>query len=121
MMPKYRAWDEQTKDMVYPSDGFTFTSADILKWYSIVMQCTGAKDMHGEDIYEGDIVRKEECSPDDVAFGYYGSTGTVKYNPELTAFVIDGDGVFSDACPMKYSFDSIEVIGNVYENPELLE
>ena len=45
----------------------------------ILMQFTGAKDMYGTDIYEGDIIRKEECSPDDPAFGYYGSVGTIRY------------------------------------------
>ena len=86
------------------------------------LQYTGAKDMHKTDIYEGDIVRKEECAPDDPAFGHYGSIGTIRYDIGTMGFIIDSeDDGFYDNMGANFSFDEIEVIGNVYENPETIE
>jgi len=90
----------------------------------VLMQFTGARDMRGKDIYDGDIIRKEECSPDDPAFGYYGTIGVVKYDTTIMGFTIDtedtGDTGFYDNGVANFSFDEIKVIGNRFENPELL-
>jgi len=71
-------------------------------------QFTGLKDKHGNPIYEGDIVRWE---------GYKGTvafwTGGRVINP-AGYYVECGDGFI-------HLDDTYEVIGNIYENPELLE
>lgn len=124
MMLKFRAWDTVEQKMVrvtrlnyeYPS-GLTVNGSNIVGFVESVMLYTGAKDMHKTDICEGDIVRKE-CAP---AFGHYGSIGTVEYNRDVMGFIINSkDAGFYDNMGVNFSFDEIEVIGNIYENRGLL-
>lgn len=72
-----------------------------------VMEYTGMTDIHGVKICEGDILRyefEEECSV----------TGIVTYTSGC--FCIDNDIL----APL-HSLSQKEVLGNVYENPELIE
>lgn len=75
-----------------------------------VGQCTGLKDVNGKLIYEGDIVR-------DI------STQTVyKVSYKKCAFYLENKeyvGYFHELSQC-FSISRIEVIGNIYENPELL-
>lgn len=146
MIQKVRAWDDDSlsmrmvKAMVLEDGEFNrvvFAGCDVksghnLKWRgwkyihkTKLMLYTGSKDMNKTDIYEGDIIRKEECSPDDPAFGCYGSVGVVKYYPAVMGFIIDttdtGDTGFYDNMGVNFSFNEIEVIGNIYATPEILE
>lgn len=75
----------------------------------IVMLYTGLKDGNGQEIYEGDIVDYYTESEHDTLEG----RAEVIY--ENCSFMIDEWwlGVFEDK--------AIEVIGNIYENPELLK
>lgn len=111
---KFRAWDRYKKDgknhkMVYPNEG------DFIGWHAPsnwkecydVMQYTGLKDKNRKEIYEGDCFKGE------------GRTGQVKF--------VDGEWVVSFNNEYLYPlFRYIKndpervVIGNIYENPELL-
>ena len=79
-----------------------------------LMQYTGLKDRNGVEIYEGDILR-------DVDSGWSGDIGYVKYNPVYFAFYqkteVDGSELETH---FDYRGQAYEVIGNVYENPELI-
>lgn len=76
----------------------------------ILMQYTGLKDKNGKEIYEGDVVRTHN----DMA------SEQVYWNNEYAQFskgrVIDG--VFSN---IHEDISYCEVIGNIYENPDLLK
>lgn len=76
-------------------------------------QYTGIKDETGREIYEGDIVCIEMHTG--VSF-----VGTVSF--DKSAFIItDEDGVDEFLHEYLEDYDYITVLGNIYENPELLE
>ena len=77
-----------------------------------IMQYTGLKDMWGKEIYEGDIVKLRANH----------GIGVVKYYDEWGAFVVEYIKPRQLAVlGMNYYKEDIEMIGNIYENPELIE
>ena len=75
-----------------------------------IMQYTGLLDKNGKEIYEGDIVEWEDRTADDM----YG--GDVIYPNEPVEFK---GGSFYPVCMMPA--EEFEIIGNIYENKELLD
>lgn len=76
----------------------------------ILMQYTGLKDKNGKEIYEGDIVK---CRPDtlrEVKWVEYDGYIRCGYTPLCDNFYDCG-----------LYFDDFEVVGNIYENKELLK
>jgi len=116
---KFRAWDKKAKEMIYEAleikniglgDGSVLVDAKTqggneLTW----LQYTGLKDKNGKEIYEGDII---QCK-------YYQKAWKeeVKYDVDYSGFLpfcepIDYDEIY---------LSDYGVIGNIYENPGLLE
>lgn len=138
MIPKFRAWDRARKEMNYKimvgncdlSDG-NWTCPiiwieDRKEWlhfddFECIMQSTGLKDKNGKEIFEGDIVRTTRfLGRADEIGGFYeyekDYLGVVKVLEG--AWVIDTG---SDAVDLWSEIDENEVLGNIYENLELLE
>ena len=123
---KFRAWDETEKHMynwgnlINQNLKNIFTITEQCGY--ILMQYTGLHDENGKEIYEGDII---EFSYDMFVgnFDTFVAKGKIVF--EEGAFyveVFENERTTKDEAYLLYSInlDTIEVIGNIYKNKELL-
>ena len=86
------------------------------------MQYTGLKDKNGVEIYDGYIVKQTYIYEDNFEFFTEEIILVVKYEKEWCQFILDHakdpDGNWDSFCEV--DLEELEVIGNIYENPELL-
>lgn len=132
-MIKFRAWEIAGKRMVLvgsidfrnkfieytysPYNDSNRVVSEFLEFCDVVlMQSTGLFDKNGKEIFEGDILK---CTSFDGCLW----CETVSWDSTIAGFATHQNGY--DATPIEYITDSkaitIEIIGNIYENPELLE
>ena len=110
---KFRAWDKKEKKMIF--DGledetiFSFPYRDLSN-NLILMQFTGLLDKNGKEIYEGDIVNYDNKS------FHNGLNGLVEWVGS-GFYIAKHIPIFK----IVEKFKDFEVIGNIYENPELLK
>ena len=113
-IPKFRVWDEvsctmiTTNDYEDLSDLFCCLNADD-GFFSELMQSTGMKDKNGVDIYDNDIVA--------VDHGDFSEYGRVFYSEKFACYRVEFENYDFELNEVAYCF----VVGNVYENPELLD
>ncbi|HAP5675151.1 TPA: DNA-packaging protein [Enterococcus faecalis] len=135
MIPKFRVWDKNTNDMVdvktidLEKDGsigciVDYSNINLDASECILMQSTGLKDKNGVEIFEGDILKIIEVT----------NEGISEYITDVIwedcSFVFKSEGVdyydsflgaFSGDPNKTYPLFELLVIGNVWDNPELLE
>lgn len=76
-----------------------------------VGQWTGLVDRNGKEIFEGDIISRENT---------YENNCVVKWDDESCGFTLNYI-YFDESYNMNEFWDDFEVIGNIHDNPELLE
>lgn len=121
MIPKFRAWDKHGQKMfandqliiwngnVYANDSKKLTCNNLKGWSiddEYLMQSTGLIDKKGKEIFEGDVVK---CN---------GLLGTIE---SFKAMWICSFVKYNNYQKVGFFAQEIEVVGNIYENPELLE
>lgn len=82
-----------------------------------VGQYTGLTDKNGKKIFEGDIVKHYNHNP---IKEYSEDIGRVFYYSKSCRFLRTSK-LFPNDCPEIESYCEYEVIGNIYDNPELME
>lgn len=120
---KFRAWDKNQKRWVYfelyPNASTTpsiYRGNDFSDW----QQFTGLLDKNGKEIYEGDIIQitsekyRIEWNQLHCAWCLFDTDGGMQ--KEIIADWINDDG----STPKRWENKNLEVIGNIYENPELI-
>lgn len=133
MTPRYRAWIKIEKRMVFPDDilGIDYENEEIVTQQVyfenglpddrdiycydfddiVLMQSTGLIDKNGKEIFEGDIVKMAK---------------DVYSEPTYYEVVRHRGGAYrleskQHGCELWLRHTNCEVVGNIYENPELLE
>jgi uncharacterized phage protein (TIGR01671 family) len=128
---KFRVWDKGTtrNASMFNISGFVLHGSEYRIWYEfkydgqtqifnrsyskrdlILMQYTGLKDNNGKEIYEGDVVKE-----------------TWRVEPCLVGFdygqfaLCSPDGTYYTELYSQDMDENLEIIGNIYENPELLK
>ena len=121
MIPKHRAWDNWRKrisvvDRIYIDTKGVRLYDDFGEYWRDfrdveLMQSTGLKDKNGKEIFEGDIVKMAK---------------DVYSEPTYYEVVRHRGGAYrleskQHGCELWLRHTDCEVVGNIYENPELLE
>lgn len=126
MIPKFRAWDRTRNEMIdvdeihfdngeldFIGDGITFMrTVDKIE----LMQSTGLKDRNGKEIFEGDILAVET---DDEVINV-----KVFWDKKHALYMFESKKFNEEELLAELAEDNaypFEVIGNIHENPELLE
>lgn len=138
---RFRAWDKKKNDWFDEYDGELYIelngninfgwNGEVMDDYTdrvILLQYTGLKDSNGVEIYEGDILK---CTSR--IYTNLGATGTGEYEENIKQVIWKDDSwgtrIISSNLTSKGAEKSglvisakyAEIIGNIYENPELLE
>ena len=122
MIPRYRAWDKELQTIldvslidfkkgVLVGEHWEFGETNFMSFDEIViMQTTGLLDKNGKEIFEGDIFGTKDGL----------LNGVVEYRSDL--------GMWTNSLIRYNNFERLctvansrEIIGNIYENPELVE
>lgn len=128
MVPKFRAWYipfggsvKQFNKMKHGSAGSLLTHAEMSPDDYKIMQSTGLKDKNDVEIFEGDIVVGQQHLTTDLRTPFE-IKGVVKCSKRNTMFYLDNDsfGHQKFMSSLGSSIYQYEIIGNIYENPELL-
>lgn len=120
---KFRIWDKSANEMSLPEDNdrYWIHPNGLVKYYDVwctqdvvLMQFTGLLDKNGKEIYEEDIVK--------IYFSDYKfEKKLIEYGQFRNCNCCDNVCGIGFDIGIHFESDTIEIIGNIFENPELLE
>lgn len=128
---KFRAWDRISgkwlNDFDISCNGLVVFPNIAREEYNqddfLIQQFTGLLDRHGKEIYEGDIVRYDQKPTSWAKTG--GALLSVIWVEQYAHFKLKMIESYGDVVNSDYAVDALnkysEVIGNIYENPELIK
>ncbi|MGH0669565.1 MULTISPECIES: YopX family protein [Bacillus cereus group] len=115
---KYRTWDKQAKVMeqyhylqLSPNGQLYHDGMNVTDKYEI-LRFTGLKDKNGKEVYEGDILKEKDIITEVVFHDYQWKEKLIR-SPRNH---LKNYFPFRDTLPF-----TAEVLGNIYDNPELLK
>lgn len=140
---KFRVWNVQDQEYIYLSlinkdrlSDFAYFADEVTPdydeqvkcsesncWALIIEQCTGLKDKNGNLIYEGDIVTKEFTDRpfSNKAKSKMKNCSVYWHKKGEFLFKYKNDKYKYYSVPYDSFIGDCEIIGNIHENPELLE
>ena len=116
---KFRSYNPRDKKMHYDITGIEIVNDGSISGIFIdgafflieevyLMQYTGLKDKNGKEIYEGDIVSLQ--------FDLSSEISKVVWLQDISGYIVENISILN-----KDLAEKIIVIGNIYDNPDLLE
>jgi uncharacterized phage protein (TIGR01671 family) len=102
----YGEWEKETNEFIFEKNNKSLSDLKI-------MQFTGLHDVNGKEIYEGDIIKGKTFSSNENTF-------IVSFNNGYGCYQIQTFGNKKFSIPIKSFYKDLEVIGNIHDNPELL-
>jgi uncharacterized phage protein (TIGR01671 family) len=122
---KFRAWHDDKKEMLPP---WSIWKTNLVDYddscYLHIMQYTGIKDKNDKEIYEGDIVLWFEGPPERSEMGiiiWGGNWDYAAFGIETHRPLFPNNDLSTWDCLNPSWGDILEVIGNKYQNPEMME
>lgn len=128
---KFRVWDKEMKWMrvvtsIYFNRQKVLVTSQVEKHCHdgittllfsevILLQYIGKKDKNDKEIYEGDIIKYDDTN--------VGGQGYVVFSNETAEYIIDDwkkGNTNSNGYSISSLGDNLEIIGNIYENPNLI-
>ncbi|WP_341480358.1 YopX family protein [Clostridium botulinum] len=121
---KFRVWDNTTKEMLQLQK-MSFKTSKCMPYggnieyeFDNLMQYTGLKDIDNKEIYEGDILQGGYANK--LTGGFESRLYVVEFEKGTFKGKLIGESPYGDTW-LNFLNKKSYVIGNIYENPELLE
>ena len=137
MVQKFRAYDGGSLSRMYQPEAVMVGNGNIWindedfdagEWIVNndleLMQSTGLKDKDGQEIFEGDIVKRDGVKrPEVVRFGEWTDVDSLGYKEQYIGFYFESEHEGQEWLhSVQPQFNHLyKVIGNIYENPQFLE